>query len=69
MPTTISIEMSDAEFTVLQSAMSFDNDEVSQADVTASVVKTELVNTLKNIVTNYDKSQNVTVNYSSFAPS
>ena len=65
--TTITITIPEAEFTTLQTAMS--DDDLPMEDINSAYVKNILVSTLKNIVASYDRQNNVTVNYSTFAPS
>ena len=70
MATTISIELSDAEFTTLQNAFLHTDGDVGQSasDFTANVVKGKLVGFLSDKVKVYDKNRQ-TVTYSSFSPS
>lgn len=65
--TTITITIPEAEFTTLQTAMS--DDDLPMEDITSAYIKNILVSTLVNIVAGYDRKNNVTVNYSTFAPS
>ena len=70
MATTISIEMTDSEFTTLQNALAHTDGEVGQSasDFTANVVKGKLINELTTTVAKYDK-QRQTIAQSSFSPS
>ena len=70
MAVTISIELSDAEFTTLQNALAHTDGEVGQSasDFTANVVKGKLVGFLSDKVKVYDKNRQ-SVSYSTFSPS
>ena len=70
MATTISIEMTDSEFTTLQNALAHTDGEVGQSasDFTANVVKGKLVGYLSGKVKVYDTHRQ-TVTYSTFTPS
>ena len=67
MAVTISIELSDAEFATAQAAYA-SVDGVSSSDITASVLKTKLVNELTTQVRTYDENRQ-SITYSSFSPS
>ena len=70
MATTISIEMTDSEFTTLQNALAHTDGDVGQSasDMTATVIKAKLILVLSDKVKVYDKNRQ-TVSYSSFSPS
>ena len=70
MAVTISIELSDSQFTTLQNALAHTDGEVGQSasDFTANVVKGKLVGYLSGKVKVYDKNRQ-TVSYSTFSPS
>ena len=68
MAVTISIELSDAEFVVIQAAYASTDSDVTSSDITADVVKGKLINELTTTVAKYDK-QRQTIAQSSFSPS
>ncbi len=70
MAVTISIELSDSQFTTLQNALAHTDGEVGQSasDMTAAVVKGKLVDYLSGKVKVYDTHRQ-TVTYSTFTPS
>ena len=68
MAVTISIELSDAEFVVIQAAYASTDSDVTSSDITAAVVKAKLINELTTTVAKYDK-QRQTIAQSSFSPS
>ena len=67
--TTITITITEAEMTILQTAMCNDDEDLTPSDITSAYIKNTLVSGLKNIVAGYDRQNNVTVNYSTFSPS
>ena len=70
MATTISIEISDSQFTTLQNALVVTDGEVGQSasDMTADVVKAKIITFLSDKIKVYDKKRQ-TVTYSTFSPS
>lgn len=68
MAVTISIELSDAEFVVIQAAYASTDSDVTSSDITAAVVKGKLISELKSVVGQYDK-QRQTIAQSNFSPS
>ena len=68
MAVTISIELSDAEFVVIQAAYASTDSDVTSSDITAAVVKGKLINELTTTVAKYDK-QRQTIAKSNFSPS
>ena len=68
MAVTISIELTDAEFVVIQEAYASMDTDISSSDITASVVKAKLINELSTTVGKYDKAKQA-ITYSTFSPS
>ena len=68
MAVTISIELSDAEFVVIQAAYASTDSDVTSSDITAAVVKGKLVDYLSGKVKVYDTHRQ-SVTYSTFSPS
>ena len=68
MAVTISIELSDAEFVVIQAAYASTDSDVTSSDITAAVVKGKLINALTTTVAKYDK-QRQTIAKSNYSPS
>tara|TARA_R100000808_G_scaffold1511_6_gene6900 strand:- start:1435 stop:1647 length:213 start_codon:yes stop_codon:yes gene_type:complete len=68
---TISISLTDGEFTTLQKALLQTDGAMgdTESSFTEAVVKEKIVAFLKNKVETYDRVKNVTVNYTSFTPS
>ena len=67
---TISVTLTDAEFTILQKALLQTDGAMDDTEATfnEAKVKAILSSFLKNKVETYDRVKNVTVNYSSFTP-
>ena len=68
---TISITLTDGEFTTLQKALLKTEGDMGETESTFDEAKVKAIISafLKNKVETYDRVKNVTVNYSSFSPS
>ena len=68
---TISVTLTDGEFTILQKALLQTDGAMDDTEDTFDEAKVKgiLSAFLKNKVETYDRVKNVTVNYSSFSPS
>ena len=68
---TISISLTDGEFTTLQKALLQTDGAMGDTESTFNEAKVKEIISgfLKNKVETYDRVKNVTVNYSSFSPS
>ncbi len=68
---TISVTLTDAEFTILQKALLQTDGSMDDTESTFDEAKVKGIvsSFLKNKVETYDRVKNVTINYSSFAPS
>ncbi len=66
--TTITITIPEAQWPTVQAAYASTDTSLSDSDITASVVKTKLMNELSNVVARYDVNKQ-TISYSTFSPS
>ena len=68
MAVTISIELSDAEYSVAQAAFATDDGDGNAVTIDAAYLKARLVSVLTARVRSYDEGR-ASVSYSSFSPS
>ena len=66
--TTISITIPEAQWSTVQAAFAFTNDDDSAGTVDAAYIKAKLTNVLTSRVRNYDEGR-ASVSYSTFSPS
>ena len=66
--TTISITIPEAQWSTVQAAFAFTNDDDSAGTVDAAYIKAKLTSILTSRVRNYDEGR-ASVTYSTFAPS
>ena len=67
--TKITVTIPEAQWSALQTAMAYGDDNTEASDITATYIKNRFVNELKNIMAAHDKMVNVTVNSTTFTPS
>ena len=69
MAKTITINLSDSEFEVLQKSYCSSNNDLSESDITEDYIKGRLISILKAKVRNYDEKElRKTLSYTSFDP-